>query len=133
GLGRLAACLLDSMANLGLPAYGYGIRYDCGLFTQSIEDGWQVERPDTWLRHGNPWEIPRRELVYRIPFGGRVIAEGASGRRWLPDEEILATAYDLPVPGRRSEHVNTLRLWSPLAAQELDLGAFNAGEHGRAF
>ena len=136
GLGRLAACLLESMANLGLPAYGYGIRYDCGLFAQHIEDGWQVERPDPWLRHGNPWEIPRRELVYPVKFRGRVVehsSESGSRRHWVDTEEILATAYDMPVPGYQSERVNTLRLWSPQTAHEFDLRSFNDGDHGGAF
>jgi len=136
GLGRLAACLLESMANLGLPAYGYGIRYDCGLFAQHIEDGWQVERPDPWLRHGNPWEIPRRELAYPVKFRGRVVEQGSGGRSrrdWVETEEILATAYDMPVPGHQSERVNTLRLWSPRAAHEFNLRSFNDGDHDGAF
>ncbi len=136
GLGRLAACLLDSMANLGLPAYGYGIRYDCGLFAQHIEDGWQIERPDRWLFHGNPWEIPRRELLYSVKFGGRVV-EGSGDvvprREWIAAEEVLATAYDIPVLGYQSQRLNTLRLWSPRAAHELDLRSFNDGDHGGAF
>ena len=136
GLGRLAACLLDSMANLGLPAYGYGIRYDCGLFAQQIEDGWQVERPDPWLSHGNPWEIPRADLAYPVRFGGRVTDQGTPARpryAWTDSEEILATAYDMPVLGYQSRRLNTLRLWSPRAAHELDLGSFNNGDHVGAF
>jgi len=136
GLGRLAACLLDSMANLGLPAYGYGIRYDCGLFAQEMVDGWQVERPDPWLRYGNPWEIPRGDLVYPVGFGGRLVDHGAAERPrydWTGSDEILAVAYDLPVPGFQSQRLNTLRLWSPGAAHELDLRSFNEGNHAGAF
>lgn len=136
GLGRLAACLLDSMANLGLPAVGYGIRYDCGLFTQRIEDGWQIERPDPWLDHGNPWEIPRRDLLYSVKYRGHVtdLGTGARHRReWTETDEILATAYDMPVPGYQSQRLNMLRLWSPQAAHELDLRSFNDGDYGGAF
>lgn len=136
GLGRLAACLLDSMANLGLPAFGYGIRYDCGLFTQQIDDGWQIERPDPWLDHGNPWEIPRRDLLYSVKYGGRV-TDQVSGtrlrREWTETDEVLATAYDLPVPGYQSQRLNMLRLWSPQTARELDLRSFNDGDYGGAF
>ncbi len=136
GLGRLAACLLDSMANLGLYASGYGIRYDCGLFSQHIEDGWQVERPDLWLDKGNPWEIPRRDLLYRVKFGGRVVERGGATHprmEWIDTDEVLATAYDLPVPGYRTNRLCTLRLWSPLASHEFDLKSFNNGDHGDAF
>ena len=136
GLGRLAACLLDSMANLGLPAYGYGMRYECGLFAQEIEDGWQVERPDTWLEHGNPWEVPRPDLVHPVAFGGRVLDHGAAARprfEWLPGEEILAVGYDMPVLGYQARRLNTLRLWSPSSFGELDLRAFNDGDHVGAF
>lgn len=136
GLGRLAACLLDALANLGLPAYGYGIRYDCGLFAQHIKDGWQVERPDLWLDRGNPWEIPRRELLYPVEFGGRVIERSghqASRRQWIETDEVLATAYDMPVLGYQSQRLNTLRLWSPRSTHELDLRSFNDGDHGGAF
>jgi glycogen phosphorylase len=136
GLGRLAACLLDSMASLGLSACGYGIRYGCGLFSQQIKDGWQVERPDLWLDAGNSWELPRRDLVYRVKFGGRVIERGgaAQGRRdWLDTEEVMATAYDLPVPGYRSQLLGNLRLWAPRAAHEFDLKSFNDGDHGGAY
>jgi len=136
GLGRLAACLLDSMASLGLPAYGYGMRYDCGLFEQEIADGWQVERPDTWLRHGNPWEVPRADLVHPVGFGGRVVDHGP-GRlprhEWLPQDEILAVAHDMPVLGYQSERLNILRLWSPSSFGELDLRSFNDGDHVGAF
>jgi starch phosphorylase len=136
GLGRLAACLLDSMANLGLSACGYGIRYGCGLFSQQIQDGWQVERPDLWLDAGSAWELPRRDLVYRVKFAGRVMDrhDAAHDRRdWVDTDEVLATAYDLPVPGYRSQRVGNLRLWAPRAAHEFDLKSFNDGDHGGAF
>jgi starch phosphorylase len=136
GLGRLAACLLDSMANLGLSACGYGIRYGCGLFSQQIEDGWQVERPDIWLDTGNSWELPRRDVLYRVRFGGRVAERSGAGpgrRDWVDTEEVLATAYDLPVPGFRSQRLSNLRLWAPRAAHEFDLKSFNDGDHGAAF
>jgi starch phosphorylase len=136
GLGRLAACLLDSMASLGLAAHGYGIRYDCGLFTQQFEDGWQVERPDPWLRHGNPWEVPRADLTHAVGFGGRTIDHGANARprhAWLDSDKVLATAYDMPVLGYASQRLNTLRLWSPRGAHELDLHSFNNGDHAGAF
>jgi len=136
GLGRLAACLLDSMANLGFPAYGYGMRYDCGLFTQEIVDGWQVERPETWLRYGNPWENPRADLVHAVAFGGRVVDRDPGERprtEWLPAEEILAIAYDMPMLGYQARRRNTLRLWSPSSFGELDLHKFNDGDHFGAF
>lgn len=136
GLGRLAACLLDSMANLGLPARGYGIRYDCGLFSQQIVDGWQVERPDLWLEKGHSWEVPRRDRRYRVKFGGRV-AERDGGphdrQDWIDTHDVLAIAHDLPAPGYQSRRVNTLRLWSPRAAHEFDLKSFNEGDHAGAF
>ena len=136
GLGRLAACLLDSMANLGLPAYGYGMRYDCGLFAQDIVDGWQVERPETWLRHGNPWENPRPDLIHPVAFGGEVVEREPAERPrpvWLPAEEVLAIAYDMPTLGYQAKRLNTLRLWSPSSFGELDLRKFNDGDHIGAF
>jgi glycogen phosphorylase len=136
GLGRLAACLLDSMADLGLSACGYGIRYRFGLFSQRIEDGWQVEQPDLWLDRGNCWEIPRRDLIYRVGFGGRVVERGdgiEAQREWVDTEDVFATAYDLPVPGYNARRLSNLRLWSPRATHEFDLRSFNNGDHGRAF
>jgi glycogen phosphorylase len=136
GLGRLAACLLDSLANLGLPAYGYGIRYDRGVFAQYIENGWQKERPDPWLRYGNLWEIPRREILYPVSFGGRVVDPGENDGgswQWVDTEQVLATAYDIPVPGYESGRVNTLRLWSACSTDEFDLQSFNNGDHHKAF
>ncbi len=128
GLGRLAACFMESLASLDLPAYGYGIRYVNGMFRQRIEDGWQVEMPETWLAHGNPWEFPRWESAYRIGFGGEVI-ETKDGVAWQPAEEVLATAVDTPVVGWRGKRVNTLRLWTASALDALRLDAFNAGDH----
>ena len=136
GLGRLAACLLDATANLGMPAHGYGIRYDCGLFTQQIEAGWQAEKPDRWLDRGSAWELPRREFVYAVKFGGQVadgVSHGVVRRQWVETTDVLAMAYDMPVLGYRSPLMNTLRLWSPQAGHELDLDAFNDGDHHRAF
>jgi glycogen phosphorylase len=133
GLGRLAACLMESMASLAIPACGYGIRYDHGLFRQVIRDGWQQEFAEDWLSFGNPWEFPRPEVVYDVQYGGRVeMATGKSGRIrpvWQPEEIIQAVAYDTPVVGWRGRHVNPLRLWSARAADPLRLDVFNEGDH----
>jgi glycogen phosphorylase len=133
GLGRLAACLMDSMAALGIPACGYGIRYDHGLFRQVIQDGWQQEYPEQWLSFGNPWEFERPEACYDIHYGGRVeCVEAAAGRRhsvWQPEETIQAVAYDTPIVGWRGRHVNLLRLWSARAVDPLRLDIFNRGDH----
>ncbi|HEY7248777.1 MAG TPA: glycogen/starch/alpha-glucan phosphorylase [Xanthobacteraceae bacterium] len=133
GLGRLAACFLESMATLGIPACGYGIRYDHGLFRQVIRDGWQQEYPEEWLSFGNPWELERPEVIYDVRFGGRV--EQTIGPRgiahpvWHPGETIEAVAYDTPVVGWRGRHVNVVRLWSARAPDPLRLDTFNQGEH----
>ncbi len=136
GLGRLAACFMESMASLDIPAYGYGIRYDHGLFRQKIIDGWQVELPENWLENGNPWEFPRREAAYEVGFGGSVTAETEAGgkqkRRWQPAEIILATASDTPVTGWRGKRVNTLRLWTARAIDPIRLEAFNSGDYAGA-
>jgi starch phosphorylase len=133
GLGRLAACLMESMASLGIPACGYGIRYDHGLFRQVIRDGWQQEYAEDWLSFGNPWEFPRPEVVYDIQYGGRVeMVTGPFGRTrpvWHPGETIQAVAYDTPVVGWRGRHVNPLRLWSARAVDPLRLDVFNEGDH----
>ncbi|WP_241255238.1 glycogen/starch/alpha-glucan phosphorylase [Altererythrobacter sp. BO-6] len=131
GLGRLAACFMESLASLDIPAYGYGIRYVNGMFRQRIDDGWQVELPETWLAHGNPWEFERRESAYRIGFGGEVASEGGN-IRWKPAETIEATAVDTPVVGWRGKRVNTLRLWTANALDPIRLDAFNAGDHAGA-
>jgi starch phosphorylase len=133
GLGRLAACFMESMATLGIAAYGYGIRYDHGLFRQVIQDGWQHEYPEEWLSFGNPWEFERSEVDYSVGFGGHVEAvnghDGNPRQVWHPAETVEAVAYDTPVPGWRGRHVNTLRLWSARAADPLRLEAFNSGDH----
>ena len=131
GLGRLAACFMESLASLDIPAYGYGIRYVNGMFRQRIDDGWQVELPETWLTHGNPWEFDRRESAYRIGFGGEVLETG-SGVAWHPAEEVEASAVDTPVVGWRGKRVNTLRLWTAHSLDPLRLDAFNAGDHAGA-
>ena len=128
GLGRLAACFMESLASLDIPAYGYGIRYVNGMFRQRIKDGWQVELPETWLAHGNPWEFERRESAYRIGFGGEVVADDDRAQ-WIPAEHVVATAVDTPVVGWRGKRVNTLRLWTASALDPLQLDAFNAGDH----
>ncbi|HZA67087.1 MAG TPA: glycogen/starch/alpha-glucan phosphorylase, partial [Geminicoccaceae bacterium] len=128
GLGRLAACFLESLSRVGIAAFGYGIRYEHGLFRQSFRDGWQAEDVEDWLTMGHPWEFERPQVVYPIGFGG-VVEEGPDGRAsWRPSEQVLAKAYDTPIPGWRGEHVNTLRLWSAQPAQLLDLDRFNRGE-----
>ncbi len=132
GLGRLAACFMESCATLDLPAYGYGIRYVNGMFRQHIADGWQVEYPETWLAHGNPWEFERRESSYRIGFGGEVVGTDAGNVEWKPAEMIVATAVDTPVVGWRGKRVNTLRLWTARAVDPIRLDAFNAGDHAGA-
>lgn len=133
GLGRLAACFMESMASVDIPAYGYGIRYQHGLFRQEIQDGWQVELPEDWLAHGNPWEFERRESSYDIGFGGHVdmVTEPGEVPRysWKPHERFIATAFDTPVVGWRAKRVNTLRLWSAQAIDPILLDAFNAGDH----
>jgi starch phosphorylase len=128
GLGRLAACFLDSMATLGVPGFGYGIRYDYGMFRQLIQDGRQVETPDYWLTHGNPWEFPRPEVSYRVRFGGR-LEDTHGGVRWVDTDDVLAMAYDTIIPGYGTMATNTLRLWSAKATEEMDLKAFNQGNY----
>ncbi len=133
GLGRLAACFMESMATVDIPAYGYGIRYMHGLFRQQMSDGWQVELPETWLAHGNPWEFERRESSYEIGFGGTVETVGGYDEApryiWKPSERVIAMAYDTPVVGWRGKRVNTLRLWSAQPIDPILLDAFNAGDH----
>ncbi len=133
GLGRLAACFLDSCATLQLPVVGYGIRYEYGMFRQRIEHGEQVEEPDHWLRDGNPWELERPEHTRRIQYGGRTEhyrnAHGVMCVRWIDSHDVLAVPYDLPIPGYRNGTVNLLRLWRAAATDEFDLGEFNAGAY----
>jgi starch phosphorylase len=129
GLGRLAACFMESLASLDLPACGYGIRYVNGMFRQRIKDGWQFEYPETWLAHGNPWEFDRRETAYLVGFGGEVTGSETGHVHWQPAEAVRAEAVDTPVVGWRGQRVNTLRLWNALALDPIRLDAFNAGDH----
>uniref|UniRef100_A0A6Q2YVM5 Alpha-1,4 glucan phosphorylase n=1 Tax=Esox lucius TaxID=8010 RepID=A0A6Q2YVM5_ESOLU len=128
GLGRLAACFLDSMASLGLAAYGYGIRYEFGIFNQKIRDGWQVEEADDWLRYGNPWEKARPEYMLPVHFYGRV-EPTAGGVKWVDTQVVLAMPYDTPVPGFKNNTVNTMRLWSAKAPNDFNLREFNVGDY----
>ncbi|HYH07040.1 MAG TPA: glycogen/starch/alpha-glucan phosphorylase [Thermoanaerobaculia bacterium] len=136
GLGRLAACFLDSAATLGLPFYGYGIRYEYGIFRQSIRDGNQVEAPDNWLQDGNPWEVVHPEVTFPVKFYGRVETyqdeHGRSRRRWVDTQDVYAMAYDMGVPGYRNDVVNTLRLWGAKSSHEFDLEKFNSGAYVEA-
>jgi len=136
GLGRLAACFLDSMATLRLPGYGYGIRYEYGMFNQGIDDGWQVEHPDNWLRYGNPWEFPRPEVLFPVKFGGRVVQfndeQGHARFHWVETEDVMAMAYDTPVPGYDTSTVNNMRLWAAKASRDFNLKYFNEGNYIKA-
>ncbi len=133
GLGRLAACFLDSMATLGYPSYGYGLRYDYGIFHQRIVNGVQVEVADGWLRYGHPWEIPRPGDRFRVQFYGRVDTyvnvHGRLTNAWVDTKDVLATPYDTPIPGYGGQTVNTLRLWGVRAVREFDLAEFNEGDY----
>ncbi|MDK2123938.1 glycogen/starch/alpha-glucan phosphorylase [Parachitinimonas caeni] len=129
GLGRLAACFLDSMATVGLPGFGYGIRYDYGMFAQKIQDGRQVETPDHWLAAGNPWEFPRPEVQYKVQYGGRVEHDAQGRASWVGAKTLQAMAYDTIIPGHETDSVITLRLWSARAADEIDLKLFSRGEY----
>ncbi|MBO9515515.1 MAG: glycogen/starch/alpha-glucan phosphorylase [Variovorax sp.] len=137
GLGRLAACFLDSMATLGVPGIGYGIRYEYGMFRQRIVDGQQIETPDYWLTRGNPWEFQRPEVTYRVRFGGHVQRREGKGAphgaaNWVDTHDVLAVAYDTIIPGYGTQATNTLRLWSARATEEIDLSAFNRGNYMEA-
>ncbi|PSB68114.1 glycogen phosphorylase [filamentous cyanobacterium CCP1] len=136
GLGRLAACFLDSLATLEIPAMGYGIRYEFGIFDQEIRDGWQIERPDNWLRFGNPWEIARPDYMVEVKFGGHTEsytdAKGQYRVRWMPRITVYGTPYDIPVPGYGCNTVNTLRLWAARAGEDFDFHVFNAGDYTQA-
>ena len=131
GLGRLAACFLDSMATLGLPSFGYGIRYEYGMFAQQIVKGCQVEKPDPWLADGTPWEFPRADISHPVRFGGWVEHHGGKAV-WRPAAEVAAKAYDMVVPGHGTQRVSTLRLWKAVAPAHIDLTAFNTGDYQRA-
>jgi len=136
GLGRLAACFLDSMATLDIPGYGYGIRYEFGMFEQEIKDGWQVERPDEWLRLGNPWEISRPEYGVPVRFGGHVEEHlddrGRLQVRWTGGEQVVGMPYDTPIAGYGCNTVNTMRLWRARASSDFDLRYFNEGDYEKA-
>jgi starch phosphorylase len=136
GLGRLAACFLDSMATLGIPGYGYGIRYEYGMFRQKIEDGYQIEHPDNWLRYGNPWEFQRSEVIYPVRFNGRVVdivdERGVMRHHWVDTDEVIAMAYDTPIPGYRTATANNMRLWSAKSSRDFDLRYFNEGNYIKA-
>ncbi|MCX7787560.1 MAG: glycogen/starch/alpha-glucan phosphorylase [Spirochaetes bacterium] len=136
GLGRLAACFLDSMATMSIPAYGYGIRYEYGIFFQRIRNGEQVETPDPWLRYGNPWEIDRPEALYPVHFYGQVrqfIDERGRKRcEWVDTQQVMAMAYDIPIPGYRNHTVNNLRLWAAKSTRDFELSYFNHGDYERA-
>lgn len=136
GLGRLASCYMDSLASLEVPAVGYGIRYEFGIFDQTIQNGWQVEITDKWLRYGNPWEIARSEIAYDVPFGGHTEAwtdeHGAYRVRWVPNMVVKGVAYDTPILGYRVGTCNKLRLWKAEAVESFDFGAFNHGDYYRA-
>jgi len=136
GLGRLAACFLDSLATLNVPAIGYGLRYEFGIFDQVIRDGWQVEITDKWLRFGNPWEIVRSEIAVDVKLGGRTEHyrddQGHYRVRWIPDRVVRGIAFDTPVPGYRGPTTNLLRLWKAEAAESFDFEAFNFGDYYRA-
>jgi starch phosphorylase len=136
GLGRLAACFLDSMATLGIPGYGYGIRYEFGIFEQQIRDGWQIERGDAWLRYGNPWEVPRPEYTVTVNFYGRVEEtvddHGRLRVHWADTSKVLGVPYDTPIAGYGNSTVNTLRLWRARASKEFNLDVFNDGDYRRA-
>jgi glycogen phosphorylase len=133
GLGRLAACYMDSLATLNVPAVGYGIRYEFGIFDQTIRDGWQVERTDKWLRFGNPWEIVRSEITFDVKLGGHTETyhdeKGRYRVRWLPQKVVKGVAYDTPVPGYLTPTTNLLRLWKAEATESFDFAAFNIGDY----
>jgi starch phosphorylase len=136
GLGRLAACFLDSMASLGVPAHGYGIRYDYGIFHQKIVDGFQVELPDEWLRNGNPWEFARPEYTVKVCYYGNTQTDrdkqGREKHQWINTQDVLAVPYDYPIAGYKNDVVNTLRLWSARGTEEFDLDYFESGDYEHA-
>jgi len=136
GLGRLAACFLDSMATLELPGYGYGIRYEYGMFVQRIENGRQIEHPDNWLRYGNPWEFARPEVLYQVKFNGHVVQykddQGIERYHWIDTDDVMAMAYDTPIPGYGTNTVNNMRLWAAKATRDFELRYFNEGDYIKA-
>ncbi|HRA51430.1 glycogen/starch/alpha-glucan phosphorylase, partial [Actinotalea sp.] len=136
GLGRLAACFIDSLATLSVPSVGYGIRYEYGIFRQTFVDGQQVEQPDSWLELGSPWEFPHPESAVTVGFGGQtsdvVGMDGVSRRVWTPSWSVLGVPYNYMVPGFENGNVNTLRLWSARATRAFDLQIFNSGQYAEA-
>ncbi|UWU49364.1 glycogen/starch/alpha-glucan phosphorylase [Limnospira platensis C1] len=136
GLGRLAACFVDSLATLEIPAVGYGIRYEFGIFTQAIRDGWQAEVPDKWLRFGNPWEIAHPDQAVEVKLGGHTEMyhneKGEYKVRWIPANRVVGIPYDTPVPGYDTNTVNPLRLWRAEASDDFNFDAFNAGNYDGA-
>ncbi|HNW99759.1 MAG TPA: glycogen/starch/alpha-glucan phosphorylase [Candidatus Cloacimonadota bacterium] len=136
GLGRLAACFMDSLATQEYPAYGYGIRYEFGIFKQGIQQGYQIEEPDNWLKEGNPWEICRPEITYRVRFGGKVekeeLPDGRIVFHWVDTHDVMAVAWDTPIPGYKTNTVNNLRLWQAKATDEFDFDYFNNGDYVKA-
>lgn len=133
GLGRLASCFMDSLATLNIPAYGYGLRYDYGIFFQSIENGWQVEHSDNWVRHGNPWEYKRQGFLYEVNFFGRTEAytdiSGKTRYRWVDTDRIMAMPCDILIPGYDTDTVNNMRLWAAVSSEDFDLSHFNQGDY----
>ena len=133
GLGRLAACYMDSLSRLEIPAIGYGIRYEYGIFDQIIHDGWQVEITDKWLQWGNPWEIPRPQQAVTVGFGGHaepyIDEQGKYRERWMPGNLVKAVPYDTPLVGYRTNTANTLRLWKAEAINSFNFDAFNVGDY----
>ncbi|MBS1202334.1 MAG: glycogen phosphorylase, partial [Chromatiaceae bacterium] len=133
GLGRLAACYMDSLSTVQIPAIGYGIRYEFGIFDQEIHDGWQVEKSDTWLKNGNPWELPRYRLRLSVRFGGHTEQyqdeHGSLRVRWVADTEVVGVAYDTPILGYRVGNVSLLRLWKSEAPESFDFQSFNVGNY----
>jgi len=136
GLGRLAACFMDSLATLEIPAIGYGIRYEYGIFDQQIRDGWQIESTDNWLRLGNPWALERPEDGFEVKMGGRTEihtdAQGRSQVKWIPSRVVRGVPHDTPILGYRTNTVNTMRLWAAQAVESFDFGTFNHGDFGGA-
>ena len=136
GLGRLAACFMDSLATLNYPAWGYGIRYSYGIFQQQIVDGYQQEFPDYWLSFGNAWEIPRLDVSYDVKFRGHVIRhetpDGKEKFTWESAEKVVAVAYDYPIPGYGTHNTINIRLWSSKPVKEFDLASFNAGNYDKS-
>jgi len=133
GLGRLASCYMDSMAGLKIPAYGYGIRYDYGIFFQNIVNGYQVERSDNWLRRGSPWEITRRGFLYEVKFYGRTEIyrdeNGSQKNRWVDTDNVMAMACDIFIPGYANHNTNNMRLWAAISSREFNLEEFQKGDY----